>query len=333
MRRDEFLRLSACAGAAALLGGCTHFTPIQTVPVQYFRYAENQPADYPTTQAAYYFSALVRQRTEGRIQIEIYPSAQLGDETSVVEQIQLGMIDFARASLGTLSEFFPALNVLQMPYLYTDADQMWRVLDGAIGNEFLRSLSDGALYGLSWFDAGARSFYSNIGPIRKLEDIQGLTIRVQESSLMCNMVEALGAQAVEMVYADVYAGLQSGDIDAAENNIPSYESMKHYEVARYFSEDRHSRIPEMQVVSRTVMDSLSAADQEMLREAALASARFERKLWARREEQSRIHVEEAGAEIYTLGEDELVRFRQAVAPLYDQYCADWADLVDAIRAT
>lgn len=333
MRRSDFLRLALYAGTSALLGGCSDFTPIQTVPVQYFRYAENQPADHPTTQAAYYFAALVRQRSEGRIQIEVYPDAKLGDETSVLEQMQMGMIDFARASLGSLSEFFPALNVLQMPYLYTDSDQMWRVLDGEIGDTFLASLTDGGLYGLSWFDAGARSFYSNIGPIRTLEDIRGLTIRVQESSLMHDMVEALGARAVTMVYAQVYAGLQSGDIDAAENNLPSYEGMKHYEVAKYFSEDQHNRIPEMQIVSRAVMDRLSAEDQKLLREAALASARFERKLWARREEQSRIHVEEAGAVIHTLEEKELARLREAVAPLYDQYCTDWADLVDAIRAT
>lgn len=333
MRRNEFLRFSVCAGAAAMLGGCTEFRPIETVPVQYFRYAENQPVDYPTTQAAYYFAALVRQRSEGRIQIEIYPNAQLGDETSVVEQVQLGMIDFARVSLGTLGEFFPALNVLQMPYLYTDAEQMWRVLDGEIGDSFLEVLSDGDLCGLSWFDAGARSFYSRERPITRLEDVQGLRIRVQESSLMHDMVQALGAQPVTMVYSDVYAGLQSGDIDAAENNIPSYESMKHCEVARYFCEDQHNRIPEMQIVSRAVRDSLSAEDQTLLREAAQASAKFERKLWERRETQSRIHAEEAGAAIYVLAESERERFREAVAPLYDQYCAEWTDLVEAIRAT
>lgn len=333
MRRDEFLRLSLCTGTAALLGSCGNLTPIQTVPVQYFRYAENQPADYPTTQAAYYFAALVRERTEGRIQIEVYPDAALGDETSVVEQVQLGMIDFARASLGTISEFFPALNVLQMPYLYTDADQMWRVLDGEIGENFLKALSDGELYGLSWFDAGARSFYSSVGPIRRLEDIQGLNVRVQESSLMHDMVLALGANPVTMVYSDVYAGLQSGDIDAAENNFPSYDSMQHYEVAKYFSEDQHNRIPEVQIVSQVIMDSLPEADQAILREAARKSAQFERKLWAQRETGSRVHVEEEGAVIHTLEESELARFRQAVAPLYDKYCADWADLVEAIRAT
>lgn len=333
MDRSEFLRLSLCTGAAALLGGCGNLAPLQKEPVQYFRYAENQPVDYPTTQAAYYFASLVRQNTGGRIQIEIYPSAKLGDETSVVEQVQLGMIDFARASLGTLSEFFPELNVLQMPYLYIDADQMWRVLDGKIGDDFLAEMSHGDLYGLSWFDAGARSFYSSLGPIRRLEDLQGLTIRVQESSLMFDMVQALGAKAVTMVYSDVYAGLQSGDIDAAENNLPSYDSMMHYEVAKYFSEDVHSRIPEMQIVSRAVMDSLSAEDQEILRRAAQSSAKFERKLWAKRETQSRLHVTEAGAAIHALEEAELARFREAVAPLYDQYCADWAGLVEAIRAT
>lgn len=332
MRRNEFLKLSFWAGTAAMLGGCSR-PGSSEAPVQYFRYAENQAEDYPTAQAAYRFADLVNQRTGGRIQIQVYPGAALGDEASVVEQMQLGMIDFARVSLGTLSEYCPMLNVLQMPYLYVDSDQMWRVLDGEIGGRFLEGLPDIDLYGLSWFDAGARSFYSSKRPIQTLEDLQGLIVRVQEASLISDMVLALGAAPVTMVYADVYAGLQSGDIDAAENNIPSYDSMKHYEVAKYFSEDRHLRIPELQIVSKAVMDRLAPEDQAVVRQAALESAEYERQLWATRETESRARVLEAGAQINQLAPEELARLREAVAPLYDQYCAGYADLVDAIRTS
>jgi TRAP-type C4-dicarboxylate transport system substrate-binding protein len=189
------------------------------------------------------------------------------------------------------------------------------------------------LCGLSWFDAGARSFYSCAAPIRRLEDMRGRIVRVQDSSLMCDMVTALGATPVTSSFSQVYSGLQSGEMDTAENNFPSYDSMKHYQVAPYFSEDQHMRIPEMQIVSRRIWDTFSDEEQEILRTAARESAAYERTLWAERETESRRHVLEQGTIVNELDAGEHERFCTAVEPLFEQYCADWSDLVDAIRAT
>lgn len=333
MERRDFLRLGGACAAGALLAACGGRAEQTAEPVRYFRYAENQAEDYPTVQAARYFAQLVEARSEGRMQVLVYPDATLGDETSVVEQMQLGMIDFSRVSLAVLADLMPRLNVLQMPYLYTDADQMWRVLDGPIGQQFLNGMADIGLCGLSWFDAGARSFYSRQGPIRTLEDMQGLTVRVQESSLMTDMVLALGGKPVSLAFDQVYASLQSGSIDAAENNLPSYESTGHMYVAPYFSEDWHSRLPEVQLLSKRVLDGLTEEQRALLRGAAQESAVYERELWVRREEESYARVLSSGARINPLSLEELERFRQAVAPLYGQYCGDAAELVEAIHST
>ena len=296
------------------------------------RYAEIQAQDYPTTQAAYKFAEMVEQKTEGRIHIDVYYGGQLGDEKALIEQLQFGGVDFTRASISPLAEFEKSLNVLSLPYLYKDADQMWRVLEGDIGESFLKSVEKSGLIGLSWYDAGARNFYNSKKPITKLDDLKGLKIRVQESQLMMGMVSALGASATPMAYGEVYSGLQTGVIDGAENNWPSYESTSHYEVAKYYVLDEHSRIPEMQMISKITWDKLSPEDQAIIKECALESAKIERELWAAKENAAEAKVKEGGSEITTLEPGEKEKFQAAMAPLYTQFGAGYEDLISQIQA-
>ena len=296
------------------------------------RYAEIQAQDYPTTQAAYKFAEMVEQKTEGRIHIDVYYGGQLGDEKALIEQLQFGAVDFTRVSLTPLSEFEKSLNVLSLPYLYKDSDQMWRVLEGDIGENFLKSVESAGLVGLSWFDAGARNFYNSKKPITKLDDLKGLKIRVQESQLMMGMVAALGASATPMAYGEVYSGLQTGVIDGAENNWPSYESTSHYEVAKYYVLDEHSRLPEMQLVSKITWDKISPEDQAIIKDCALESAKIERALWAEKEGVSEAKVKEAGSEITELEPGEKAKFQAAMAPLYSQFGAGYEDLISQIQS-
>lgn len=297
-----------------------------------FTYAENHADDYPTTLGANKFAELVYERTGGRIEIQVKAGGILGEEKEVIEQLQYGGVDFTRVSLSPLAEFVPKLNVLQMPYLYTGPEHMWKVLDGEIGMDFMNSFEGSNLVALSWYDAGARSFYNTVKPVACLEDMQGLRIRVQESELMMAMVEALGAVPSQIVFGDVYSRLEMGDIDGAENNWPSYDSMKHYEVARYFTLDEHTRVPEMQLCSQSTWDSLSAADQAIIAACAEESAQYQRQIWQERERVSEQVVRSAGCEITELPAAEKLRFQQAVFPLYEEFCADYIDIIEAIVA-
>jgi len=184
-----------------LLSGCKKTET--EYPALILRYADNQPKGYPTTLAAEYFADLVEERTDGKIVIRVYANGELGDENSVMEQVQFGGIDFTRVSLGTLSEILPEFEILQLPYLYHDAAHMWKVLDGKIGEEFLSGPQTMGVIGLSWFDAGARSFYTGM-PVTSLDDLQGLTIRVQESGFMSRVVELLGATGADCLRGCVF---------------------------------------------------------------------------------------------------------------------------------
>lgn len=303
-------------------------TKEKVVPEYVFTYAENQPEGYPSTMGAYRFADMVYERTQGRIKIKVQAGGVLGDEVSVIQQIQYGGIDFARASIMTIGQLNDKINVLQLPYLYRDSDHMWKILDGEIGQEFMNSLGDGMI-ALSWYDAGARHFYST-EPISCLEDLKGKRIRVAESDLMEALIKALGGVPVTMAYADVFSALETGEIDGAENNWPSYTFTEHYKIAQYMTLDGHNRIPELQMVSQATWQKLSEEDQKVIKECAMESALYERKLWTEQEKESRKIAEKSGVMVIELSEAEIQKFCDAVIPLYKEYGGENQELIEKI---
>lgn len=299
------------------------------VPEYVFTYAENQPEGYPTTLGAYRFADLVLVRTQGRIKIKVKAGGELGDEVSVMQQIQYGGIDFARISIMTMGEINSKMNVLQLPYLYGGSEHMWKVLDGEIGQDFMSSLDNDGIIALSWYDAGTRHFYTS-EPINSLEDMKDKRIRVAESELMEALIKALGAVPVTMAYSDVFSALETGEIDGAENNWPSYTYTEHYKIAKYLTLDGHNRIPELQIVSQATWQKLSEEDQKVIKECARESALYERELWTEQEKASRKIAEESGVVVIELNTEELQKFRDAVLPLYREYGGENQELIEKI---
>ncbi len=334
MRRRQKILLALAAGALLLAGYQIYEAKktenAQTMPEYVFTYAENQADDYPTTLGGYRFAELVRERTGGKIEIRIYPEAELGDEISVIEQMEFGGIDFARVSVSTLADRVPKLNVLMLPYLYRNSAHMWKVLDSEIGAEFMDSFEDTAMLPLSWYDAGARNFYSAKVPIKQVSDLRGMQVRVQENKLMVDMMSTMGASAVPLAFDQVYSALEIGQIDAAENNWPSFDSTRHYEVARYYTVDEHLRVPELQLVSRVTWDKLSEEYKEIIRQSARDSSAYERRLWKERERSSEKKVRDAGCVVIELSREEKKKFQEAMKPIYEKYGSDYRELIQKI---
>ena len=298
-----------------------------------FRLAETHADDYPTTLGDKEFARLVEEKTDGRIKIEVYAGSVLGEETAVIEQVQMGAIDFTRVSISPLSEFVPALQVLQLPYIYKSGEHMWRVLEGEVGKDILGSLetSDSDMVGLCWYDGGSRNFYLT-SPVTEMADLKDKKIRVQESEMMMDLVEAVGAIPNPMPFGEVYGALQTGVIDGAENNFPSYLSTGHYEVATHFIADGHTRVPEILVASKDTMDKLSAEDQQAIKDAAWESMDFQKEKWAAKSESAKAEVEAEGCTIVEPSDDVVAEFQEAVSSLYDKYAADEMDTVNKIKA-
>jgi tripartite ATP-independent transporter DctP family solute receptor len=288
--------------------------------------------DYPNSVAMDHFGQIVAERTNGRIEPRTYHSAQLGEQDQAIEQMQFGGIDFAVFNLVPLNNIIPETQVTTLPYVFRSLAHMHTVMDGEIGAEIGEAMTSANMVALSWYDSGARSFYAN-KPLNSIEDLAGLKIRVQNSDMNVAMVEALGANATPIPFGEVYTSIQSGVVDGAENNWPSYESTGHFEVAPYYLLDGHTIVPEVFVINATLWNSWSAEDQQIVRQAAIESAQMQRTLWAEREAASEQIVRDGGATIVEVPDTSA--FVAAMGPVYDQFVTSDAlrNLLERIQAT
>ncbi|MGE4297375.1 MAG: TRAP transporter substrate-binding protein [Desulfovibrionaceae bacterium] len=293
--------------------------------------ADTHAEDYPTVQAVKHMGQLLDTWTKGRITIKLYPGRQLGEEKDTIEQTIAGALDLNRVNLAPLNSIVPETAIPALPYIFRSIEHMHTVMDGAIGQEILDSLVPHGMVGLCFYDSGARSFYNSKRPIKSPADMKGMKIRVQNSDLFVATMEALGADATPMEFGQVYEALKTGVIDGAENNWPSYESTRHFEVAKYYSLDQHSMSPEVLVISKKSWDKLSKDDQALVRKAAKESVPVMRTLWNARVEKSKAIVMKAGNEVLDV---EKQPFIDAMAPVYERFAATPAlkDLVKRIQA-
>lgn len=306
------------------------FAQAQTV----LKLSEVHAEGYPTAMADHEFARLVEEKTEGRIKVEVYTGGTLyGGEPDAIEALQLGDLAFARVSASPVANFVPSINAIQMPYLYKSGDHMWAVLNGEIGQSLLGGIetSNSGLIGLCYYDAGARSFYLT-KEIRTPADMAGLKIRMQNNTMMLDMVKLLGATGVAGIGpGDVYNAIETRVVDGAENNWPTYQNMGDYNAAKFYILDAHTRVPEILLASKDVMASLSEEDQAIIRECAAAVQAYEIEQWALKEASSEEIVRAAGVTVVELTPQERAQFEEAMAPLYDQYGADYVDIINAIK--
>jgi len=293
--------------------------------------AETHPQDYPTTKGDYEFARLVKERTNGRIIIEVFHSKQLGEERAVIEQVQLGAIDMTRVSISAVSSFVRDLDAFQMPYLYRDASHMWKVLNGPIGAEILKKHEASNFIGIGWFEGGSRNFYTK-KPVKTVSDLKGMKIRVQQSPLMVGMVEGLGAVATPLPYGEVYSALQTGVVDGAENNWPSYLTTSHFEVAKFWISDQHTRVPEITVGSKKIFDKLSKEDRAIILKAMKDAQPVQYKLWVDFEKVAEKAVREKGCTITDVSPQEKQKFMDAMKPVYDKQPPEIMAVANKIRA-
>ena len=296
-----------------------------------FRVADTQTADYPTVQALKFMAQIVEERSGGRHRLHVFHSRQLGEEKETIEQTRIGAIDLNRTNVAPLGSLVPVANVLSLPFLFRSFEHLHNVLDQGVGQEILAQFQRHGFVGLTFYDSGARSMYNSVRPVRSLADMKGLRIRVQQSSLMSDMIKALGAEPVELPYGQVSTGLSTRLIDGAENNWPSYVTTGHYRLAPYYTLTEHTMSPEVLVMSLPAWESLSDEDKAIFVEAAVSSNAFMRSLWTGLEQQSREQARAAGNII--IADFDRKPFEDAMTVIYDKAAtdADTQQLIGRIR--
>jgi tripartite ATP-independent transporter DctP family solute receptor len=291
------------------------------------------PEGYPTVAAVESLGKKLAAATNGRLSVAMYPSMQLGGEKEAIEQAQVGAIALARVSVGTLGPVVDDLNVFNMPYVFRNTEHMQKVIDGAIGQELLDKVTNSGkgLVGLCWMDAGARNFYDTKKPIKTLADLKGMKIRVMGNPMFVDMANSMGANGVPMGYDQVFSSLQTGVVDGAENNPPSFVFDNHYQVAKFYTVDEHLIVPEMLVMSKKIWDSLSKDDQALVVKFSKEAQQEERKLWDTYEKQAMDKAKAAGIQIIPVSDSDKKAFQDAVKPVWDKYGPKYAAMIKRIQ--
>ena len=310
------------------LGGCRDAGDVTVL-----RLGHALDTEHPVHLGMEVMAATLDSLSGGTMQIDIYPSEQLGSEREMLELLQIGSLGMTKVSSSVLENFAPSYRVLSLPFVFRDDAHRFAVLEGPVGRELLEAPAPYRLRGLTFYDAGSRSFYTVDRPVLEPSDLRGQKIRVQESATAMDMVRALGGSPTPISWGELYTSLQQGVVDGAENNPPSFYLSRHYEVARYYVLNEHTAVPDVLVVGTTLWDRLSPPQREWLQEAADASAVAQRRFWREATEEALAAVEAEGVEVVT--DVDKTPFVDAIAEMTARYAQDpqLARLLDAIRAT
>jgi tripartite ATP-independent transporter DctP family solute receptor len=331
MDRRELIKLGAASAAAAVAGGFGSTAAAQQKLV--LKATDVHPLGYPTVEAVVRMGKKLEAATNGRISIQMYPSMQLGGEKEMIEQAQLGALQIARISVGPMGPLVPELNVFNLPFMFRDNAHMEKVIDGEIGDELLKKLSDhptAGLIGLCWMNAGTRNVYNSKKPITAVEDLKGLKIRMMGNPVFVDTMNSLGGNGVAMGYDQLINAMQTGVVDGAENNEPSYATGQHYRYAKYYSLTGHLIIPEILVYSKKSWETLSKDDQALIAKLAKEAQKEQRGLWYDMEKKSVDQMKDAGVQINPVADRKA--FQAAVKPVWDKYGAQHAALIQRIQS-
>ena len=283
-----------------------------------FRSADVHAKDYPTNLAVKYMGDELSKATGGKDNIKVFGDSSLGSEKDTIEQVKIGALDMVRVNTSAFHGIVPESMIPAFPFLFRDLDHFRKTMYGPQGDKILAAFEKAGFIGLAFYESGARSMYAK-KPIKSVADMKGLKVRVQPSDLWVSIINSMGASPAPMPFAEVYTGLKTGLIDAAENNYPSYEETKHFESAPYFSETLHAMPPEVIVFSKKVWDTLSKEQQAAIRKAAKDSVPYYVKLWEVKEKDAKAAVIKGGAKITPASEIDRKSFVDAEKPVWDKF--------------
>jgi tripartite ATP-independent transporter DctP family solute receptor len=299
---------------------------------QVWKASDVHPLGYPTVEAIQRMGKKLEAQTSGRISIQMFPSMQLGGEKEMIEQAQVGALQIARISVGAMGPVVDDLNVFNLPFVFRDEAHMRKVIDGPIGRDLLDRVSNAPtsrLIVLGWMDAGTRNVYAN-KPATKPADLKGMKIRMMGNPLFVETMNAMGGNGVAMGFNELFQALQTGVVDGAENNPPTLLAQNHYQVSKVYSLTGHLIIPEIFVFSKRTWETLSKADQQLVRKLSREAQMEQRKLWDAYVGEAESKLKAAGIQFVKADK---AAFYKATQPVRDKYGSKYAALLKRIHDT
>lgn len=322
----KFKKLYVIILTAILFNGCAEIQSTKTL-----RLAHSLDTQHPVHNAMVVLGESLEKKSGGTLKVQIYPNGQLGGERESIELLQIGSLDIAKVSAGVLENFIPEYRVFGIPYLFRDKQHTYNIYDGPVGKSILSKGNNFNLEGLTFYDAGSRSFYTKSTPINSPADLEDMKIRVMKSNMAIAMINELGGAPTPISFGELYTALQQGVVEGAENNIPSYFTSKHYEVCKFLSIDEHTSVPDVLVIGTGTLDRLTDQEKVWLREAVQDSKVAQRKLWDNSEQECLRLAQESGVKVFY---PEKAPFQEATKELIKKFKTDpiLGDLIESIQS-
>jgi TRAP-type transport system periplasmic protein len=320
MNNLKLKTLAASMLGALLVAGTTGAMAAE-IKDRTIKYAVIYDIKHPHGLGAQKFADLVAQRSGNKIKVKVYPNATLGGEVAIISAMQGGTVEMAAMATSQLVGVIKDFAALDLPFLFNNEMEVDRVVDGPVGKMFLDKMPEKRLIGLSWFEHGFRNLTNSRRPVTKLEEIQGLKIRVEQNAVAVDTWNALGTNAVPMPFPELYTALEQKVVDGQENPYSTVDSSKFYEVQKYLSVTKHKYTPLVVTVSKKFWDQLSADEKKLIQDAATEAAVYQRKANRDLNEQYLQSLKKAGMQINEIPAAELARMRAKVQPVVDKYSA------------
>ncbi|MEI6898039.1 MAG: TRAP transporter substrate-binding protein [Psychromonas sp.] len=242
--------------------------------------SHNQDRDHPIHKSMQYMAEKVNEYTDGEVRIRIYPNGQLGTQRESMELLQNGALSMAKSNASELESFEPSYGAFNIPYIFRDRDHYYRAMRSETGEKILNASYDKGFIGLTYYDGGSRSFYAN-KTINTPADLKGMKIRVQPSPTAVEMIKLMGGSPTPLAFGELYTALQQGVVDGAENNPTALTNNRHGEVSKIYSQDEHTMIPDVLIISTSAWNELSKTQQVALKKAAKESMMYHKDLWTK----------------------------------------------------
>lgn len=301
-------------GGLSLMAGCAPRPATDGKTV--FNAVDVHPGDYPTVAAVKWMGEELGRLTDGRLSLRQFPAGQLGNEDDSIGLTRFRAVDMCRVAVAALNNAFPETRLLALPYVFRSVEHVRAVVDGEIGTQLLNVFEHRGLVGLAYYDAAPRCIYNVRHPVTEPGQLRGLKLRAPMSDIFIDTLTAMGANATPLTFGAVFSSLQTHLIDGAENNWPSYQSSRQFEVARYWSQTEHSFSPDALLMSKASFDALTPADRELVRDVARRSVQVMRADWDQREAKARETVLAAGTQV---SEVDKAAFAATTRPVLEKY--------------
>jgi tripartite ATP-independent transporter DctP family solute receptor len=282
----------------------------------------------PRTLAAEMFGKMVAEGSKGQLTVQIQGSEQLGSDVEMLQSAQLGTLDITANSQGPLANIVPEVEIFGLPFLFATPEEVWKILDGPMGNQVAALVEKQNMKILAWWDNGIRHITNNVRPIKEVADLKGLKIRAPQAPLTIDIFKALGANPTPIAFGELYLALRQGTVDGQENPLVNIWSAKLYEVQKYISMTGHKYESTPFIVSMKTWKSLSADQQQLLQRAAKQAGDFERKELVKQTDELLVKFKGMNLQINTVNQ---APFREATKPVYEIWHKKLGGIVDEIQ--